>query len=435
MIKIKIFKAICALLLISFATLASAQTSNQVRPKAFEFINGNWFNGKDFKRKTIYSVNGVFADKRPPQIDETVDLKNGFVIPPLADAHCHHFDGASNTPIQIETYLRDGVFYAKVLTNWRSGAKKVADLVNKPTSVDVSYAHGGLTHNYGHPMRIYEALAAGIYTFDDATAAKLRESRRGENDAYYIIDTIQDLERKWQTILDGKPNFIKIYLLTSEDFATKNKDIAKIPLGVIGLDPQIMPAIVQKAHAAGLRVSAHVDTVTDFRIAMSAGVDEMAHLPGYYVSLEDKPEKYLLTETEAEEAARRKIFVVPAPVYDQSMNKLTREKTDNILGQNLRLLKKYKVKIAFGSDRYGSTPVDDVFHFSTLGVYSNLGILKIWCEDTPQTIFPNRKIGRLSSNYEASFLVLKQNPLENLAALKDINFRFKQGFMIDVPKK
>lgn len=426
---------LCSLILLVLVGLIWGQyTTFAQTAKTYEFVNGNWFDGKTFKKTKFYSVSGVLTTKRPEQIDENLDLKNGFVIPPLADAHCHHFD-SSNAAEQINTYLRDGVFYAKVLTNWRVGAQKVADMVNKPASVDVSYAHGGLTHSYGHPMRVYEALAAGIYNFDDQTAAKVRENRRGENDAYYIVDTIEDLEKKWQTILDGKPNFIKIYLLTSEDFADKKKNLARIPLGVIGLDPQIVPAIVKKAHAAGLRVSAHVDTVTDYRIALNAGVDEMAHLPGYYSNLEDKPEKFLLTATDARETARRKVYVVPAPIYDQYMNQAVRKKTDDVLRQNLTLLKQNKVKIAFASDRYGSTPVDDVFHIATLDVFSNLDILKIWCEQTPQTIFPRRKIGRLNRGYEASFIVLGQNPLEKLTAIKNINFRFKQGFVLDVPSK
>ena len=75
-----------------------------------------------------------------------------------------------------------------------------------------------------------------------------------------------------------------------------------------------MPLIVDKAHAAGLRVSAHVDTVTDYRIALKAGVDEMAHLPGYYVDLEDDRRKYELTEEDVKETARRGVWVDIAPV-------------------------------------------------------------------------------------------------------------------------
>jgi imidazolonepropionase-like amidohydrolase len=63
-----------------------------------------------------------------------------------------------------------------------------------------------------------------------------------------------------------------------------------------------------------------------------------------------------------------------------------------------------------------------------LGVFDNLSLLKIWCEVTPRTIFPHRKIGRLQEGYEASFLVLDGNPLENFAHVQAIRRRFKQGF-------
>jgi hypothetical protein len=37
---------------------------------------------------------------------------------------------------------------------------------------------------------------------------------------------------------------------------------------------------------------------------------------------------------------------------------------------------------------------------------------------TARSIFPDRLLGRLVENYEANFLVLKQNPIENLDNLK-----------------
>lgn len=404
--------------------------------KTYEFTNGQWFDGKTFKRQTMYSIDGVFAKKKPNKIDESVDLQNGFVIPPFADAHCHHFDGAYNVDQQVKMYLKDGIFYAKVQTDVRSGALEVKAKVNQPNSVDVSYSHGALTHTFGHGIEIYEALALGYY-FDrkvyDSKIAEIAASRIRDNDAYYIIDTAEDLEKKWQKILDGKPDFIKIYLLTSEDFEQKRKNIPNIPLGSIGLDPKLVPLIVQKAHAAKLRVSAHVDTVTDYRVALSGGVDEMAHLPGYYVDSKDNLEKYLLTEKDVKATVKRKVWIIPAPIFYGEIDAKSREKTDIGLKANFTLLKTYKAKIAIGSDRYGSTPLDDVFHLQKLGVFSNLEILKMWTEDTPQTIFPNRKLGKLKQSYEASFLVLQDNPIKDFAKIKNIKFRFKQGSFIKIP--
>ena len=196
---------------------------------------------------------------------------------------------------------------------------------------------------------------------------KLRASHLRENDSYYIIDTADDLERKWPAVLAGRPDFIKIYLLTSEKYEETRKRTDTI--GDRGVDPKLVPLIVNKAHAASLRVSAHVDTVSDYRTALRAGVDAMAHLPGYYVDAKDDPNKYRLTEADARETARRGVWVIVAPVAYDMFNPQSRSydaqltaRTDAVRVHNLKLLLKHRARLAFGSDRYGNTPVDDVLY-------------------------------------------------------------------------
>ena len=70
------------------------------------------------------------------------------------------------------------------------------------------------------------------------------------------------------------------------------------------------------------------------------------------------------------------------------------------------------------------------FYLHQLGVFSNLELLKMWCENTPEDIFPKRKIGRLREGYEASFIVLLTNPVENFDAVNAIKLRFKQGHLL-----
>ena len=409
--------------------------------RAYQFINGQWFDGTGFRHRTYYSVNGLLTQQKPPVVDQVIDLSGGYVVPPFGDAHCHNFQVPSNVAQQVEMYLRDGVFYAKVQGELRSAALQLADKVNRPASVDVSYAHGLLTSSYGHGVEVPEGLAlyGRTYGFNAEETKKLRESRLRDNDAYYLIDTAEDLERKWSRILEGKPNFIKIILISSEEYEEKKKRTDTV--GDRGLDPRLVPLIVNKAHAAGLRVSAHVDTMTDYRIALEAGVDEEAHLPGYYVGFKSAPDarKFELTEADAKETARRGVWVDIAPVvfdyYDvesPSEKSQIKELRDKVRVHNLNLLKRFNVKIAFGSDRYGSTPLDDVLYLQKLGVFNNLEMLKVWCEDTPQSIFPNRKIGLLKAGYEASFLVLNGNPLKEFEQVKAIRLRFKQGEMISV---
>lgn len=412
---------------------------NAQQRRAYEFINGQWFDGKGFRRRTYYSVNGLLTQQRPRVVDQVIDLSGGYIVPPFADAHCHNFQVPGTVAQQVEMYLRDGVFYAKVQGEARSAALQLADRVNRATSVDVSYAHGLLTSSYGHGVEVHEGLAlyGRTYGFNAEETKKVRESHLLDNDAYYIVDKAADLEHKWSRILEGKPDFIKIILITSEEYEQRKKRTDTV--GDRGLDPRLVPLIVNKAHAAGLRVSAHVDTATDYRIALKAGVDEMAHLPGYYVGLDDDPRKYELTKVDVQETARRGVWVDVAPVaFDffnprsPSFNAQMKQRTDNVRIRNLKLLKQYRVKLAFGSDRYGRTPVDDVLYLQDLGVFRNLEMLKIWCENTPQSIFPNRKIGLLKAGYEASFLVLNGNPLKNFEQVKAIRFRFKQGEIISL---
>ena len=60
-------------------------------------------------------------------------------------------------------------------------------------------------------------------------------------------------------------------------------------------------------------------------------------------------------------------------------------------------------------------------------VFSNLELLKMWSETTPKLIFPQRKIGALEDGYEANFLVLEGNPIQDFINVKRISMRVKQG--------
>jgi imidazolonepropionase-like amidohydrolase len=93
-------------------------------------------------------------------------------------------------------------------------------------------------------------------------------------------------------------------------------------------------------------------------------------------------------------------------------------------------MKKHHVKVIVGSDSYRTTSLPEALYLSTLGVYTNAELLRLWTEDTPRAIFPNRKIGKLATGYESSFLVLDKNPLSDFANVQTIRLRVKQGFTI-----
>jgi imidazolonepropionase-like amidohydrolase len=101
-----------------------------------------------------------------------------------------------------------------------------------------------------------------------------------------------------------------------------------------------------------------------------------------------------------------------------------------MLARNLRLLHRHGVPIAIGSDSFRQTSVPEALSLHRLGVFDNLTLLKMWCETTAAAIFPKRKIGHLKPGYEASFLVLGGDPLQDFTNVRKIETRIKQGELL-----
>lgn len=410
--------------LAAFLQYANAQQAT-VESKTYAFKNGQWFDGQKFVTKTMYVKAGYFTTTQPTVIDSVIDLQQKFVVPPFSEAHTHHLEGVGDPAEKIiNGYLQDGVFYVENPNNVPIFTKNLFGKINKPSSIDASFANGGLTSNEGHPMLLFEdQIRPNIEPMTGKTARGWFQGK-----AYYAIDSEKDLNEKWAAILADKPNLIKTYLANSEDYQQQAPP-SKYPLRK-GLNPALLPLIVAKAHQAGLRVITHVETTFDFRTAINAGVDELAHMPGFYLFDAAYSNRYLLTEADAKLAKAKKVVVVTTLMTKSLVeNKSLLPTVAANQQKNLLLLKKHGVKLAIGSD-HSDSPVEEVQAIRDLKVFSNLELLKIWCENSAQFIFPKRKIGFLKPGYEASFLVLDGNPLVDWSNTGKIDTRFKQGVFI-----
>jgi len=260
--------------------------------------------------------------------------------------------------------------------------------------VDGVLSNGGLTGSGGHPIEI-------------VTPQRGFKPGDGEGGFYYVIDNAADLEKKWPTIKAGRPDFIKTYLLYSEEYA-KRKD-NKAYDGWKGLDPAVLPAIVRVAHRDGLRVSTHVETAADFHAAVAAGVDEINHLPGFRPDRNDVANyanlsRYQISEADAKLAEQKRIVVVTTigetveQTFNDKFNERDRLAVRSMLIQNLQLLRKHHVPIAVGSDSFRQTALTEALSLAKLQAFDNLTLLKMWCEATAATIFPKTQ-DRLSQRW------------------------------------
>lgn len=439
----------------AIAILALAIVPLSLFPQADAVIaltSGRWFDGKSFQPRTTYSVNGTLSFTAPARIDRVIDLSGTWVVPPFAEAHNHNIDGAveERSLAAIRRYVADGVFYVKIQGNYPLTDQQRGRLpINRPGAPDVAFAQAFITATGGHPSVLHEEILLPQGYYPGITKEELRDK------VYFTIDTEDDIAAKWPRILAHRPDFIKTNLWYSNEFVRRRNDPAFA--GRKGLDPRLLRLIVERAHACNLRVSAHTVNGADFRNAVNAGVDEIVHVPawGAFPAVEQRmaqivtnaldeagmrqiradlgrldprdPSTLPLRPDDARLAAERGTVVVT------TMNISTRAPAPllplirAVQSASLRTLIDSGVTVAIGSDNVSDSSVLEAEHLQSLGVVDRLALLKLWAEDTPRSIFPQRRIGFLREGYEASFLALEGNPLDDWRHIRQIKLRFKQG--------
>ena len=415
--------------ILTAALLVAQQSTPGAAPAARNraFINGRVFNGERFVAQPLYvTADGLFSRARPADA-EVVDLAGGYVIPPFGEGHNHNVDSDG----AINRYLSAGIFYVSNPNTHPNQRPTLHPRFNSPTGVDVQLAGGGLTSTGGHPFFVVQRnIDRKIWTEAD-----------GEGAFTHAIDSADDLAKKWPAIIAVRPDFIKIYLLYSEEFATRRDDRAFI--GWKGLDPALVPLIVQRAKASGLRVAAHVETAADFRAAVRGGVDVVAHLPGFRPPLSERPfypnlDAHRLTAADAREVAQRRVTVVTTvsdllEATERGLRGFTASVSEAfraLIRGNLSVLKAAGVSIAFGSDNYQKTSEAEARTIGALRLFSPLEVLRMWSVVTPTMIVPTRRIARLEPGYEASFLVLDGDPTRSVDNLFRVTTHVKQGVVL-----
>ena len=392
-----------------------------------EYRNGLWFDGERFVPRAMFVVDGRFAPDRPAGVGPVVDLAGLYVVPPFAEGHNHWLEPAG-TEAYNAMYLRDGVFYLKDQGNASVLRARLDAALNRPGTVDFVSANEGWTGPGGHPMQI----AMQFLKFGSFPAGWTEKDLDGN--VVHEVETSAEIERRWPEFLAGRPDFVKVFLLYSEEFAKRKDD----PQYVFqrGIDPSLVGEIARRAHAAGLRLSAHVYTAADFHNAVAGGVDDIAHFPGTGWDSKLGAAAFRISDVDAALAARRGVTVTTTLSWLEEKESDTAgalKVLDDVIRPNVVALRRAGVPILIGSDLFRQTPAAEAMLLSKLGLFSNAELLRMWSETTPRAIFPNRRIGRLAEGYEASFLVLDADPLTDFSATSKISMRVQQGIVLPEP--
>ncbi len=403
-------------------SLAMAPATVALAHEGIEFHNGQWFDGEGFSSGTRYVVDGVITQARPAQVTRRVDLEGRWVVPAFAEAHNHNLQNEWGARHSREMYLRDGVFYAAMMCGDSDSNQAVRDALSGQDAPHVVFS-ACISSSDGHPLR----MALRSYReMDPEIGADAIHDR-----SYVVMDSPADVEAKWQLVQAARPDLVKAILVHSED-ASRRGDPEFY--GVNGLTPDVLPVLVQRAHADGLRVAAHTESAADFAVAVAAGVDIVAHLPGYNFWPGKDASDYRIDDATIAAAAERGVVVIPtASIVDASpRDPETLAAIRMTQLDNLSRLKAAGVPMAMGSDRVGATSLVEYDYLLATGLFSRGELLRMLSVDTPRLLLQDPAVGCVDEGCVASFVALDADPLVVDDAIHNVVTRVISGRIVEI---
>jgi imidazolonepropionase-like amidohydrolase len=372
-----------------------------------------------------------------PRGGRRVDLTGKTVIPGLVLLH-GHVGYLSGTTFSADNYTRDTIvdhlkryLYYGVVAMMSTGTDPG----------DLPYR----LRDEPHAGALFRTAGRGIAA-PNASTGNL--AMRG---VAYGVSTEDEARRAVRELAVRKPDFVKIWV---DD---RNGAVMK-------LSPRLYRAIIDEAHARGIRVMAHVFYLADARDLVEAGVDGFLHLvrdeemddalvrrmkeknvfvtpnlstseAGTYIDTPAWLDDPALAESATPEMIR-KVAAVYAARRDAGA--LPRQAATASYTRQLRSLAKLNaagVTIALGDDTgientfYGFGEHRELELMVTAGMTPMQAIVA--ATRTPAVLLRLQTLGTVARGKSADFVVLDGNPLDSITNTRKISAVYQRGQEVD----
>lgn len=363
------------------------------------------------------------------------DLKGGYLMPGLINMHVHI--PSNGKPKKKET---DTVKLVKLMTStslMRAIARKMCRNYVKDevlSGVTTIRTMGGIIDI---DSTIRDEVAAGKTVGPRILASNMAISVPGGHMAgslAHIATTAQEARGFVREVAKGKPDVIKLMITGGVLDATKKGEP-----GEIKMSAELVKAACREAHALGFKVAAHVESPAGVKLALENGVDTIEH-----GALPDEEIISLFKSTGACHIATISP-ALPFALFDREISGVSEVAQYNgkiVFDGVIRCAKACLaagVPVGIGTDTGCPyiTHYDmwrEVNYFAKYCNVSNAFALHTATQVNAELAGISDITGSVEAGKRADFLIVKDNPLQNLQALRTPQMVVANGRVYDRPQ-
>lgn len=365
---------------------------------------------------------------------ETVALDGKYLLPGLINMHVHL--PASGKPRKKPS---DPKKLVKLITSnglMRSIGVKICEGYAKTellSGVTTIRTVGGVAD---FDTMIRDMTASGKILGPRVVASNMAVSVPGGHMAgslAYEARTAGEAAAYVEKIAAEKPDLIKLMITGG----VMDAEVVGEP-GVLRMQPALVKAACDKAHALGMKVAAHVESPEGVRVALENGVDSIEH------GAQPDPEILRLFREKHAFQISTISPALPYALFDRSISHATYEQQENgkVVFEGIVALSKAclaeGIPVGLGTD----TGCPYITHYD---MWRELYYFVKYCGVTPafalhtatllnaQLAGIDRETGSIEAGKAADMIVCSRDPLTDLMALRTLDMVIKDGVRIDHP--
>ena len=409
----------------------------------YAFINGKILDGtKDIEVQEglcILTNGKKIVDIVPTGSDldgyEKVDLGGKYILPGLINMHVHLAGNGKPQKKQRDNEKLVRRIMSSSLT--RAVAYKMVcgfakdELLSGVTTIRTV---GGLG-NFDTKLR--DEISAGKKTGPRILAANQGISVPGGHMAGSVAVAASSISEALQHVEESKKENVDLIklMITGGVLDAKEKGVP----GELKMEPEMVRAVCEKAHADGYIVSAHVESPEGVRVALENGVDSIEHgakLDEEMITLFKEKHAFLCTTLSP---------ALPYALFDRAITNASEveQYNGNVVFEGIidcaKAALANDIPVVLGND-VGCpwiTQYDfwrELYYFHKYVGVSNAFALYTATKHSAEMAGIDDITGSIEKGKFADMIVTSQNPLEDLRALRHVDMVIANGTLIRDPK-